>query len=720
MAIVWGPVNGHLRVGIDVSSSPPASDGRVTVTATYWVETQRYGFRDNQTLVLSGNITGSVPYRLDSGRGQTVRKQVASRSVTVTAPYGDTVPVTLAARVTGAFNGAAPSVSREVRVGPRPYQKPRPPKNPVARVESDNRIVLSWQSDLDGPGGPQPWSHVRISRLDLAGARWVLVATPRYNVTSWTDDSATGNNRYRYAFSAVNEAGESAPVEAAPVVTTPAAPTNVEAVKDGLDILVSWRNEARIVTAWEVWEDDTRIVTGTSGTQARISSPDAASTHTYKVRVQAEGKFSPFSAPSNTVQLLAAPHAPDMLAPSTGQDRESAVRLSWRHVPVDTTKQTAYELQWRYRGTPSWTNVGVKHYVESWHELTGLPRDGVIEWQVRTWGDHASPSPWSAVKTTPVTTRPTVMIQSPTPGSVWEASRLTVEWNYFHAAASPQTGWEIALSGPDYAETLRGNGTSNAATFSTVVQDGETYRVRVRVREASGLWSEWVESSFTVEYARPAAPEVTAEWDNEVGGVRVEVINPPGDVEAVYNQVERLEDGIWQVVIDRLEPDSSFTDYEAPAGGTVVYRVAAVSRLPSEAVTRREVEVKQGREACVWLNGGPGFTQFLRFTFNPQVSANVSRERVLNRFEGRALPVETTGTAVTREMDVSAVLLPDRHDSLVTREQVDAFALLPGPFLYRDPDGRRIYCSVPGLSWSRDPGGKGTVSFKLTEVDYGR
>ena len=122
------------------------------------------------------------------------------------------------------------------------------------------------------------------------------------------------------------------------VSTTPAASTGVQAVKqqDG-SIVVSWKNAAPYDGAgWIVYDNGTKVEEVGASTKPDVSwthvLPSTSTTHTYTytVAMKEGGLVSARSAPSNTVQLLAAPNAPMDLAP-TGVVTPGATRLSWRH-----------------------------------------------------------------------------------------------------------------------------------------------------------------------------------------------------------------------------------------------------------------------------------------------------------------------------------------------------------------------------------------------------
>src|SRR5690606_31711722 len=130
----------------------------------------------------------------------------------------------------------------------------------------------------------------------------------------------------------------------------------------------------------------------------------------------------------------------------------------------------------------------------------------------RTWGVYPDPSPWSDWTPFTTSTRPTVAISLPTDPHV--TSTVRVEWAYFDAEDTPQSGWRVWLygSGGMLLETHEGV-SGDFVDLTTIVNDGRTYEVAVQVRDGDGLWSNVERREFLVNYALPPQPQVEAVLD---------------------------------------------------------------------------------------------------------------------------------------------------------------------------------------------------------------
>jgi len=123
MALTWGAMNNHLRVGIDVTQAPATvtSDTvSVTLTVKKYVGNDSIGwdFNDDQTMTHTGNITGTTNFH-NSLTAVNASQLVHSYGLVVTLT-GATQAKTFGASISGAYNGATPSHSVGWTVPARP------------------------------------------------------------------------------------------------------------------------------------------------------------------------------------------------------------------------------------------------------------------------------------------------------------------------------------------------------------------------------------------------------------------------------------------------------------------------------------------------------------------------------------------------------------------------------------------------------------------------
>jgi len=379
----------------------------------------------------------------------------------------------------------------------------------VVRV-SDTQHKLSWTRVSSS-------TAVVVQRRTNDGA-WVEVGRPGGNAASFTDTTTVGNRKYEWRVAAIlsgKQSGWSGTSGA--VYTSPAAPSSVSAVRSGLDIVVSASGLPPYATGYDVEDDGTLVATGTSLPWTH-AAPEPSAAHKYRIRSTRGSLAGAWSGWSNTVQLVSPPNPPAGLSPN-GQSvaSDAGVHLSWTHNPVDASPQSAFEVQYRPVGG-AW--VTVSGGASSFVDIAAVVGD--FEWQVRTKGADPSFGGWSASATFTVIDRPAVAINSP--GTILDAPSVVVAWTYAQAQSRPQSEWEVELRDDEsnVLESLSGSGSDGAVEFTRRLSDGD--RLEVRARAAAGsVWSEWASQLFEVVFLPPAVPSISASWDDDLGGVAIEV-----------------------------------------------------------------------------------------------------------------------------------------------------------------------------------------------------
>lgn len=416
----------------------------------------------------------------------------------------------------------------------------------VTRV-SDSQQVLDWSGSAV--------SSVVQRRVD--GGDWFQVATPAAAV-SWTDVTTSGNRKYEYRVANVAGAGQSDWSNTATVYTSPAPVGSVTAVRDGMDILVDVTGLPPYGTAFDVFDGAALVGSDVVAWPWLHVAPNPSLTHTYTVVSKRDSLVSVQSSPSNTVQLQAAPNAPSGLTPNGGLvASDEMVRLAWVHNPVDTSAQTVYELRHRPTGG-AWTTVSGT--TAEYRDVSLSASSTAYDWQVRTKGDHPDWSPWSAVATVTVVSRPGVAILAPSSG--FDQPVLTVEWSYLQGQSLPQSGWRVELLDQSMTrlEYREGSGAAGSFLLTTRLAHDRVYTVRVWAATGA-VWSAAASQTFTVAFVEPASAFVDGVWSEATGSVGLSVGDGRGPViPDVVNLFPGITgDGTWAEVRRNLAPNPTAT-----------------------------------------------------------------------------------------------------------------------------------------------------------------
>lgn len=704
MAITWGPWEStgtqSARVGIDRGWTGDPASGSVEAWAEYWVEHSQ-AVNQQQTLLRAGAISGSVPFQAVRGAVRVGRWSVGQATA-----YNAPRVIQFAAEVSGHYAGLTPSVTVSLTIPERPSAS-RPPAPPWATATfiADGHLRVEWGHPAVINDPAYAIDGVQIERWDSATGKWFRVANLSGKPTSYSDRGTASNRAYQYRVRLTStRTGTGAFAHTDNVFTTPAQPTGVRAVPSSAGVLVTWTNVARHASAVEIERQEDGgawISAGLNFGGARSdwthTDADPAKRHRYRVRTRRDGTPTLRSAygTSNEVALAAPPDAPTGLGPSSRWDATEDHVWTWRHVPTDGSPQERFQIRHRVSGSSVWTETSeVASSVPQWTLPGGTYANGqVVEWQVRTWGLHPDPSPWSGSRFDRPLARPTVAITTPTDGQVIDRSSVTVEWTFQQEQSYAQAAWRVELvQEGQVVRTLTGGGSDAGQVVLDGLQNDTDYTIRVS-SSAMGLWSVPDAVGIHVEFVRPAAPTVLVSWDVNLGAAVVQLEQPAwmaGTAEPAYHQVWRaIDDGPWLLIADQVPLGTAVTDPIPVIGdGTVnYYRARTVSVLPSTAdapVVPLAVSTRD-THGWVYLNGGPGMTQVCRVRANAQRNDDEGAERVLRQFAERKSPVAYTGTAVPLDWDVSAKIAPN-YDGASTRAELVALQVEHGDAIcYRDP-----------------------------------
>ena len=729
----------EFRVGVELTQSPAtvtASTTSVTVTARRYLQT-RYAVYDNTNSVAwSGSWSGSTSFAFSttdtSGWSKSNIREIGSPLTRTFAPSftsTTTTSITLSMSGIDAIPGTS-SVSGSITTAKRPVSAPDAPTGlQVARV-SDARHDLSW-TRTNPNDVSKPYTNVIVQRWSDAEPSYKTIATLG-NVASYADSSTTAGRKYSWRVAAKNSAGQSAWTYFSYQYTTPAAPTAVKAVRQGADVMVSWTKSVsphmRTRLAWQqeggAWQYPGWTSTGTS---YLVKSPDPSKPLRYAVLAEADnpdGTRASAWAYSNWVQLLTAPAAPTGMKPAVAE-AGLPITLSWQHNSLDTSAQSAFELQWRPRGsTEPWSGVPKTSATGSSHTVPAdlWPAGTEVEWQVRTWGQHADPSLWSALALTAVSERPSVTLTEPAE-QAWPSSSVTVRWDFFDPEGSEQAGYVVRLYSADTGEVLwerAATSTYRAAAVGYRLQDGMSYEVGVTARDHLGLYSDEVRQRLDVTYAPPPAGVLAAERVEDTGAVVLTISHPApaeGEVAAVSCDLLRsIDGGPWQVIRTGLALDTGEVDPIPHTSRTTAYRLRTVSALPST-VESDTVLVDPDPRGWIYLNAGPGFSRVVRMRDNAKTSPRWARRGKLHHFAGRRRPTSIRSEQQSRDVGVSVQLAPNPDGGCTYEELENFLAEADLPILYRDAKGRRWWVEVMDLSGSEERVLE-EASFTVNEIDH--
>lgn len=664
------------------------------------------------------NLTAGTVIVLHEGTATIAHDAAGEKSIGVTLTYDGKDPI-----------GAA-TAAGSMTLTPL-YLPPAPAAAVAATRVSDQQVNLSWSNPTE-PRRPYSWTN--IDRWDNVTGQWVGLQSVA--ATALTDTAVQSDREYRYALHQIGAGGTAQTSYSGSVWTTPLPPDSVTATKTATGgIAISWADRSTIETGFEIqdspdggtWVSVASVPAGS--TSYTHTSPSTSQTHRYRVRALGTGGLtSPWSPTSNTVQLLAAPSAPTLIHPVSGTyfDAAKPRTFSWRHNPVDTTPQQAWELRYREDGATAWTTLSGTTESQTTLGSGTLANGRTYEWQARTRGQHPDWSPWAAA-TCRTSATPTVTISNPAAGQPWLSNRVPISWAYSDAEATAQARARVRMwtgAGQLWVAELTGTATSYEHP-SFRADNLATYSVGVQVQDGHGLWSTEAVQSFRAEFREPARPEPQADWVDDSGAVVIRIANPAPTASqetTARNEVWRCTDRTALDVLARIragsptDPDHAqlvaefdhlfratmeLVASDVPPGGTIndpipsltstAYRVLAISDLGTSKWSYT-IRVDAPEADWWWLNAGSGLALVCRWRGNPVSAQAVGRDKTLHRFAGRQRPVQFTGVHRSKTFNLGGVGEPSAPHSTI--EALEAVLDADGLVFLRDPYGRREWVSL--------------------------
>jgi hypothetical protein len=604
--------------------------------------------------------------------------------------------------------------------------------------DNDNSFVLNWTNNPNGDIAP--YDSLTVQRWDNLSGQWDTIGVLAASAVSLTDQGTVVNRRYQWRIAANNAAGASEWAYFDTYQTRPSDPAEVTAkAAPGGAVRASWINTVSYTdytTALRYYKNgvlvDDTIVLAPGETTYLLEGVDLTATYMFSVKTVSAVGYASESMWIDSPERAAAtiPNAPASLSPN-GQVRDLTTdeTFTWVHTPsLDESDQTAFEVEYSIDGGTTWVTTGqIVSTESSWTMPAGTLANGAdVTWHVRTWGVHATAGPYSPTAIFPTSTTPTVTLNEPASGTL-TTSQLDVVWSYDDTEATPQAKWEVELYNIEGAllEAKTGDGEVNSLTMSTVIIDGSSYVLRVRVQDGDGLVSDWAERTLFAAFTPPAEPILSADYSQDSGSTVLTLTPTPDDggvttLPPIGVDIQRrlMDAGTglyedWVTMAEGVAPDATLIDTTGPIADDGEYRIITYSDAPS-AMTSEPQPPAGFDDRWVYLSGGSNFTQICRLMGNVALRTTTTRDRSLYQFAGRKQPVMFVGEARTRVIDVAGLL--DGESS--TPAQWEHLIATCDVMLLRDPLGHRVFGSVPQVSIDYLGNEMYAIAFTVTEVSY--
>lgn len=284
-----------------------------------------------------------------------------------------------------------------------------------------------------------------------------------------------------------------------------------------------------------------------------------AGTITLRIRTYNEfGKASPFSTVSFAAQKTI-PAAPAVNYPAgVFVNALAPAVFNWVYNAADGIRQAKIEIIWRKQGAASWNTVKADTGGNTYTFPANTFKSGVVEWGIRTYNTYGNPSEYSYASFTAIGQSEAAVIRG-----VKNACLTEITWE-----TEEQNIYQVEIHKGD--KTVYDSGECPGYTVRSYkpdifLEDGD-YVCMLRVKNNSGIWSEWAAKQFSISTRKPVKPGIFV--GNKRYGVEIRAAFM-GDRAVVYKG-EAGSEGFRPLC---FISSGSVWDYEMKAGARYEYFV---------------------------------------------------------------------------------------------------------------------------------------------------
>lgn len=226
-----------------------------------------------------------------------------------------------------------------------------------------------------------------------------------------------------------------------------------------------------------------------------------AGTISLRIRTYNEfGKAGPFSSVS-FVARKTIPAPPTINYPAgVFVNALAPVVFNWMYNATDGIRQTKVEIVWRKKGAAAWNTVKADTGGNTYTFSADTFQSGTVEWGIRTYNAYGNPSEYSYASFTAIGRSAAADI-----GEIKNACLTEIVWD-----VEEQNIYQINIYKEDdlvYDSGERPGFSVRAYKPDIFLEDGD-YVCMLRVKNNSGLWSEWATRQFTISTEKPAQPGI--------------------------------------------------------------------------------------------------------------------------------------------------------------------------------------------------------------------
>ena len=172
--------------------------------------------------------------------------------------------------------------------------------------------------------------------------------------------------------------------------------------------------------------------------------------------------------------------------------------FAWNWEATTGATQAAVQLEYKLKTAESWTVVSLTQTGHTYLLSGGLPQ-GVYQWRIKGTNDAGEVSDYSAIAEFNVVGQPA----APVIDNVPNKALTTITW-----ATTDQNAFDIQIIDSNNKTVINDSVASSVASYKPNIFLKGSYTAKVRVRNSTGLVSDWGTKAFTINAAGPSKPTI--------------------------------------------------------------------------------------------------------------------------------------------------------------------------------------------------------------------
>lgn len=382
---------------------------------------------------------------------------------------------------------------------------------------------------------------------------------------------------------------------------------------------------------WSANGGSWNTVTTTAKSYTFSGNTFPAGTISLRIRTYNEfGKAGPFSQVS-FVAKKTIPSPPAINYPAgVFVNALMPVTFNWVYNGTDGIRQIKAEIIWRKKGASAWNNVKTNTGGNTYTFSANTFQSGTVEWGIRTFNAYENPSEYSYASFTAIGRSAAAEIRK-----IKNACLTEITWD-----VEEQNIYQINIYKGDalvYDSGERPGFSVRTYKPDLFLEDGN-YVCMLRIKNNSGLWSEWAARQFSISTRKPAQPGIFV--GNKKYGVEIRAAYM-GDGAVVYRGMDGS--GVFRPLC--FISSGSVCDYEMKSGVRYEYFIRTFftdggysdSRHRSAVVAYGGFLLSPADDMENKLNLRRHTEQYI------SVSSSVGNGDVYNHYIGREFPVRESG-----------------------------------------------------------------------------